>query len=58
MLERVWNATKVTLAIAALVAAALISADKLDRERHEVARRTGPIAEPVVTGSVREPGAR
>jgi len=51
MLGRVWDVLKATLAVAALVAAALVSADKLDRQRPQLA--VGVIAgEPVVTGAI------
>ncbi len=56
MLGRIWEGTKVTLALLAMIAAALISANKLDHSRREAAR-PGDVArqaptEPAVTGSV------
>ena len=51
MLARVWDVLKATLAVAALVAAALVSADKLDRQR--VQPTLGVVAgEPVITGAI------
>lgn len=51
MLARVWDVLKATLAVAALVAAALVSADKLDRQR--VQPTFGVVAgEPVITGAI------
>lgn len=58
MLGRIWQAAKVTLALGAMIAAALISADKLDHDRREVARRAQGAPEPVVTGSVVIPSGR
>ncbi|MCJ2090630.1 hypothetical protein MKK88_32310 [Methylobacterium sp. E-005] len=56
MLARVWNVLKPTLAVAALIAAALVSADKLDRQRAQPA--IGVVAsEPVITGAI-APAAR
>lgn len=56
MLARVWDVLKATLALAALIAAALVSADKLDRQRAQPG--LGPIAgEPVITGAI-VPAAR
>jgi hypothetical protein len=52
MLGRIWQAAKVTLALGAMIAAALISADKLDHDRRDVARRAQAAPEPVMTGSV------
>lgn len=51
MLARVWEGVKATLALAALIAAALISADKLDRR---TAPPGAPVAqaEPTVTGAI------
>jgi hypothetical protein len=49
MLARVWEAVKATLAVVALIAAALISADKLDRRAAPVA---GVPGEPVATGAI------
>ncbi|WP_342104557.1 hypothetical protein [Methylobacterium sp. SI9] len=51
MLARVWDVLKATLAVAALIAAALVSADKLDRQRAQPA--VGVVAgEPVITGAI------
>ncbi len=50
MWARVWEAIKATLAVAALIAAALVSADKLDREKAAPARAS--LVEPVVTGAI------
>ncbi len=55
MFERVWHTAKATLAIAALIAAALISADKLDRQQR-LARH--PVADPVATGAIADPRPR
>ena len=51
MLTRVWDMVKATLAVGALITAALISADKLDRQQ------AGPIlgaivSEPATTGAI------
>lgn len=51
MLARVWEAVKATLAVAALVAAALVSADKLDR-RSAASVPSAALAEPSVTGAI------
>lgn len=40
MLARVWDVVKATLAVSALIAAALVSADKVDR------RKTQPVVAP------------
>jgi hypothetical protein len=51
MVARVWDAVKATLAVSALIAAALFSADKLDRER--IASNQNPVLmEPVMTGAI------
>lgn len=51
MLGRVWEVLKATLAVAALIAAALVSADKLDRQRAQAP--VGVIAgDPIVTGAI------
>lgn len=51
MLARIWEVLKATLAVAALIAAALVSADKLDRQR--VQPIAGVVAgEPVITGAI------
>jgi hypothetical protein len=54
MVGRVWEAVKATLAVAALIAAALISADKLDRERAP-ATRGAALVEPATTGALPSP---
>jgi hypothetical protein len=51
MVWRIWDAVKATLAVSALIAAALLSADKLDRER-AASNRDVAITEPVVTGAI------
>lgn len=56
MLGRMWEGTKVTLALLAMIAAALISANKLDQNRRDVAQQA--TTEPAVTGSVGSRGAR
>ncbi|MCJ2070340.1 hypothetical protein MKK75_16280 [Methylobacterium sp. J-030] len=51
MLARIWDVLKATLAVAALIAAALVSADKLDRQRAQPV--IGVVAgEPVITGAI------
>ncbi len=55
MLGRIWEGTKVTLALVAMIAAALISANKLDHGRRDTARQGDVLrqgTEPAVTGSV------
>lgn len=51
MLARYWEAVKATLAVAALIAAALISADKLDRA-NSTAPKGVAISEPLITGAI------
>lgn len=51
MFARIWEAIKGTLAVAALIAAALISADKLDRQK-PVPPRDAALIEPIVTGAI------
>ncbi|GJD36898.1 hypothetical protein QO012_001726 [Methylobacterium aerolatum] len=51
MVGRIWEAVKATLAVAALIAAALLSADKLDRERGS-ATRNAVLVEPLTTGAI------
>ncbi len=51
MFARSWEAIKATLAVAALIAAALISADKLDRQKASPARDAA-LVEPIVTGTI------
>ena len=51
MLARVWDVVKAMLAVSALIAAALVSADKVDR------RKTQPVVgaaliEPATTGTI------
>lgn len=56
MLARIWEVLKATLAAAALIAAALVSADKLDRQQAQPA--IGVVAgEPLITGAI-APAAR
>ncbi|CAA2155048.1 MULTISPECIES: hypothetical protein [Methylobacterium] len=55
MLARIWEVLKATIAVVALITAALVSADKLDRRKpptHAVA-----VSEPAATGAI-TPGAR
>ncbi|GJE38010.1 hypothetical protein [Methylobacterium persicinum] len=54
MFARIWEAIKATLAVAALIAAALISADKLDHEKGGPPRGAALI-DPVVTGAILPP---
>ena len=54
MVGRIWEAVKATLAVAALIAAALISADKLDRERGS-APKSAVLVEPMTTGAIQPP---
>ncbi|MCJ2015478.1 hypothetical protein [Methylobacterium sp. J-076] len=54
MLARIWEAIKATLAVALLIAAALISADKLDREK-AAPTRGAALVEPLVTGTIPSP---
>ncbi|MGH1574572.1 hypothetical protein ACRAWG_32895 [Methylobacterium sp. P31] len=56
MLTRVWEVVKATLAVSALIAAALVSADKVDRQRLSPAVGTAPT-EPAITGAI-TPGSR
>ena len=51
MFARIWEAIKATLAVAALIAAALISADKLDRQKSGPSRDAA-LVEPIVTGAI------
>lgn len=51
MFARIWEAVKATLAVAALIAAALISADKLDRQKPPQPRDAA-LVEPIVTGAI------
>jgi hypothetical protein len=51
MFARSWEAIKATLAVAALIAAALISADKLDRQKASP-ERDAALVEPIVTGTI------
>ena len=56
MLARLWYVVKATLAVSALIAAALVSADKLDRQRMQSASAM-TVTEPVATGAI-SPAAR
>lgn len=51
MLARVWELVKATIAVVALITAALVSADKLDRQK---ASATAGVAliEPASTGAI------
>ena len=51
MIARLWDVVKATLAVSALIAAALVSADKVDRKRTQAATAT-TLAEPVATGAI------
>lgn len=51
MLARVWDVVKATLAVAALIAAALVSADKLDRQKAPPILGAA-FVEPVATGAI------
>lgn len=51
MLARVWDVVKATLAVSALIAAALVSADKLDRQRTQPVVGAA-LTEPVATGAI------
>ena len=51
MLARVWDIVKATLAAAALIAAALVSADKLDRQRAQSIVGVAAV-DPVATGAI------
>ena len=49
MLARVWDVVKATLAVSALIAAALVSADKLDRQKTQAVVGAA-LVEPATTG--------
>ncbi|MDP4002292.1 hypothetical protein [Methylobacterium sp. NEAU K] len=51
MLARVWEVVKATLAVAALITAALVSADKLDRQKAQTSVGAA-LNEPVATGAI------
>ena len=51
MFARVWEVVKATLALALLIAASLISADKLDHEK-AASVRGASLVEPLVTGAI------
>lgn len=55
MLARVWDVVKATLAVSALIAAALVSADKLDRQRTQTVTGASPF-EPAITGAITPAG--
>jgi hypothetical protein len=55
MLARVWDVVKATLAVSALIAAALVSADKLDRQRTS-AVPVAAVGEPAITGAITPAG--
>lgn len=55
MLARVWDVVKATLAVSALIAAALVSADKVDRQRAQ--SLVGAVSiEPATTGAIGQDG--
>lgn len=51
MLARVWEVVKATIAVVALITAALVSADKLDRQKAPANAATA-LAEPTATGAI------
>lgn len=51
MLTRIWEVLKATIAAVALITAALVSADKLDRQKAPVNAAASQI-EPVATGAI------
>ena len=51
MLARVWDVVKATLAVSALIAAALVSADKLDRQKTQAVIGAA-LVEPATTGAI------
>lgn len=51
MLARIWDLVKATLAAVALITAALVSADKLDRQKAPPVLGTA-FAEPLATGAI------
>jgi hypothetical protein len=51
MVARIWDVVKATLAVAALVAAALVSADKVDRQKAQPTMGAA-LSEPVITGAI------
>ena len=51
MLARVWDVVKATLAVPALIAAALVSADKLDRQKTQAVVGAA-LVEPATTGAI------
>jgi hypothetical protein len=51
MLAQLWEVVKATLAVSALIAAALVSADKLDRQRIQ-ASPAAALSEPAMTGAI------
>lgn len=51
MLARLWEVVKATLAVSALIAAALVSADKVDRQRVQ-APAGATLSEPAMTGAI------
>ncbi|WP_457108221.1 hypothetical protein [Methylobacterium sp. P5_C11] len=55
MLARVWDVVKATLAVSALIAAALVSADKVDRQRAQPLVGAASI-EPATTGAIGQDG--
>ncbi|SDA23293.1 hypothetical protein SAMN02799622_03094 [Methylobacterium sp. UNC378MF] len=55
MLARVWDVVKATLAVSALIAAALVSADKVDRQRTQPVIGAA-LSEPAITGAIAPAG--
>lgn len=53
MLARTWDTIKTVLALVILIVAALVSADRIDRQ--QPGRTAGLGSEPTVTGSVQRP---
>ncbi|MGU3667293.1 hypothetical protein ACLBX9_24175 [Methylobacterium sp. A49B] len=51
MFARLWNVVKATLAVSALIAAALVSADKVDRQRAQPSIGAA-LTDPVATGAI------
>ena len=55
MFARIWEVLKATIAVAALITAALVSADKLDRQKAQTA--AAALIEPAATGAI-TPGTK
>jgi hypothetical protein len=56
MFARLWDVVKATLAVSALIAAALVSADKVDRQRAQPSIGA-TLSDPIATGAI-APAAR